>query len=460
MHAAQKKYHYGGDYILTYNDFVAAPDKVAFILQAIAEHKASTRAKIAKDAHLYYRQLNTEIMSYKKYIRNLRGGKQEDFFAANNKVASNFFQQFVDQEVQYLLSNGVNISDSAKTKIDRDLDTMLQNAAVEALIGGVAFCFYNVDRVEVFKLTEFAPLYDERTGTLMAGIRYIRIDADKPEYITLYEPDGVTEYKHTCDGVVTLYAPKRRYRQTIFTDSTRDVLGESDYNGVLPIIPLYGNKNKDSELVGCKNAIDLYDRVLSDFGNDLDRNSVIYWIVKNCGGMTDDDLYNLQAKLKTLQIVDVDADSGGGIEPHTIDVPTDARKTILEILEKRLYKDYGALNTDSLSAAATATQIKTAYLPLDEKVDGLEYCILEFLRKLFALAGVSGETPTFSRSRLLNDMEQTEAVMMAAQYLDEETLLRKLPFIQPDEVETIMSRVSTEEQGKFVRETTEPTGEV
>ena len=38
----------------------------------------------------------------------------------------------------------------------------------------------------------------------------------------------------------------------------------------------------------------------------------------------------------------------------------------------------------------------------------------------------------------------------AAQYLDDETILKHLPFLNPDEIKDILKRVTKEEAGRFV----------
>ena len=43
-------------------------------------------------------------------------------------------------------------------------------------------------------------------------------------------------------------------------------------------------------------------------------------------------------------------------------------------------------------------------------------------------------------------------IMMEANYLDDETILRKLPNISPDEVANILARKDAESQSRFVRE--------
>ena len=55
-------------------------------------------------------------------------------------------------------------------------------------------------------------------------------------------------------------------------------------------------------------------------------------------------------------------------------------------------------------------------------------------------------------------MEQTQMVLMAAQYLDDETLLGKLPWLTQEEVAEIMRRKSAEEISRYAVIDTSDTG--
>ena len=72
-----------------------------------------------------------------------------------------------------------------------------------------------------------------------------------------------------------------------------------------------------------------------------------------------------------------------------------------------------------------------------------------------ALVGIDA-VPIFKRNRISDQKEQTEMVLQAAQYLDEETVISKLPFITPDEVKGILHRKDTEDVDRMTRG--EPTG--
>ena len=60
--------------------------------------------------------------------------------------------------------------------------------------------------------------------------------------------------------------------------------------------------------------------------------------------------------------------------------------------------------------------------------------------------------PQFKRNRISNQAEQTQMVMLAAEYLDEETLLSKLPFVTVDEVKAILAGKDAESADRFEEE--------
>lgn len=442
----------------TYQDLLEATDKGAFILEAINEHRSSTLYRIAVDAEEYDRQRNVTIIQYQKVLYTLSGQAVPDNFSANYKLCSNFFNRFVTQENQYLLGNGVTLEDEAnKAHLGGDFDRKLQEAGRNALVQAVSFGFWNFDHLEVFKLTEFVPLYDEENGALMAGIRFWQIAPNKPLRATLYELNGYTEYVKPTDGDIQVKTEQRTYRQIVQRSEAdgEQIYDLGNYPG-FPIVPLWGNPHRQSELVGMRESIDCYDLIKSGFANDLDDASMIYWTLQNAGGMDDVSLAQFVERMRTVKAAVVDGDDGAKAEAHTMEVPYQSRVAYLERLEHDLYRDAQILDVDSLSAAQkTATEINAAYQPMDNKVDQYEYCVLEFLEGIFKIAGVE-DNPTFTRNKIANQMEQTQMVLMAAQYLDDETLLNKLPWLTPEEVQAALERLDKTEQDRFTTEPDEP----
>lgn len=457
--------------LLTFQDFQeAGKDKGAFISQAITNHKASREYRIARDADLYDRQQNSTINSYVQRIFSLSGTPVEDFTASNSKIASNFFHRLNTQRCAYSLGNGVSFAsarlqddefggtalvDSTKQTLGKHFDVDLYNICYKGLIHGVSFGFLYNDRLYCFPLTEFVPFWDEYDGTLGAGVRFWQLAPDKPMMAVLYEKDGYTKYASMVDGdssTLQVVQEKRPYILKIATiAATGDtaVVGAKNYSS-LPIVPFWGSKLKQSTLVGMKQAIDSFDLIRSGFANDLTDCSQVYWIVENCGGMTDEDLARFRDRLHLSHIASIpNADEGAAAKPYTQDIPYAARKQYLDDIRAGIYEDFGGLDVHTIAAGATNDHIDAAYQPLDENADDFEYNVVEFIQQLLSLKGIENDDPIFKRNRISNQQEQVDMVLSAANYLDDRTILEKLPFITVDEVARILKEKGTEDMERF-----------
>ena len=436
--------------MLTYQDFLqnVGSGLGTFLLRVIDEHKSSEAYSIARDAEQYDKQRNVTIMKFQKYLYTMKGSKIPDVISPNHKLASNFFNRFTTQLTQYLLGNGVTFpEDGVKEKLGESFDTELQRAGKYALVDGVSFGFWDLDKLRVFKFTEFAPLYDEENGSLRVGIRFWQLAPNKPLRMTLYEEDGYTEYiKHDRENVQELQ-PKRPYK--LIVKSTQ-ADGVEIYNGGnypnFPIVPLYANDYHRSELIGLRENIDAYDLIKSGFANDLDGH-LLYWAIQNAGGMDDVDVARLLERIKTMGAAVTD--DGSVVNPHAIQIPYESRIAYLDRLEQDLYKDFGALKVENMSArSTTATQIKSSYTPLDMKANGFEYQCIEFVQGILKLQGIDA-TPQFKRDKIANYQEETSIILQSANYLDDETILKHLPFLTPDEIDDILARKEEEEAERY-----------
>ena len=440
----------------SYQDLIAASEneaaKMAFVFAAITEHKGTTPYIIALDAEQYYRGLNPRITKYEKIIYDMRGNAHVDKWTPNHKIASNFFNFAITQENQYLLGNGATFTkDDTKAKLGDDFDTRLQDLGKKALVGGVAFGFFNLDHIDTFSLLEFVPLYDEENGALRAGIRFWQVSPDKPMRATLYEEDGYTDYIRANDKSAMLHE-KRPYKLKV---RTSEADGEEIYDGEnypsFPIVPLWGNDKKQSELVGRQGTIDAFDLLNSNLVNNLDEANYIYWVLTNCGGMDDIDDAKFIEQLKTTHVAHADGDSGATAEAHTIEAPYQASESAIQTIQRRLYEDFMCLDVNSLSAAnKTATEIKAAYQPLDSKCDMYEYCVIEFVQKILELAGIDDKV-TFTRSKVVNKSDEINTLLAAQAYLDDETIVEQVCQILgiADKTDEIIRKRRTEEQSRF-----------
>lgn len=423
-----------------------------FLRSAVREHQGSKAYKDAVDGMAYYNKHNITIEKFQKFLFTLSGNKTPDIWSSDYRLKTLMFRRLVLQEVGYICANGVSMD--KKEKLGTDFDNKLQTAAKLALAQGVAFGYWNLDHLEVFSFADtpgnpgFVPLLDEKTSELMAGIRYwFRETGNKMLFrATLYELDGVSEWAAEGSDDATMITAKRAY---ILKELRNDlgVVDVCDENYTrLPIATLYGNDTHESELVGLRGSIDCYDFIKSGFANQIDDTSGIYWILKNSGAMDDKDLAQFVQRMKSVKATLMDSADGTGAEAHTLDVPVEARKTMLEILRRDLYEDAQMLDVSALSAAEkTATEISAAYQPQDNKCADFEYFLIDFIRQICAVAGIENPEPAFTWNKVINQAEITSMVLSAAEYLDDETTLRHLPWLLPEEVPEILKRRDEED---------------
>jgi len=445
----------------TYNDLAeltAEQDRQAFVLAAIAEHKGSELFRIARRAELYYRHENPTIMRAQKLLYDYMGRAVPDIYSANNKIPCRYYFYFVTQLVQFLMGNGVSFGDdSTKARLGgASFDIAIQDLATKAQNGGVAFGFWNADHLEAFGVAgidepSFIPLYDETTGMLRAGIRYWQIDSAKPMRCTLYEEDGFTEYMQDEESKeLVIQQPKRGYVQIVETSEVggENVISDRNYPG-FPIIPFY-NINKQSELLGGQEVIDAYDLMASTMINNIDDGNVIYWILKNCGDMDDIDDAKFIEQIRRTHVAHP-GDGDGEVDAHTVEAPFAANEAALSRLRTQLFDDFMALDVKEIAGgAATATQIKAAYEPLNAKANKFEQQATAFILQLLKLLGID-DAPTYTRAVIVNKSEEIQTVLQAAQYLSDEYVTSKILEVNGDidKLEEIQAQKSAGEMARF-----------
>ena len=451
----------------TYQDLetigLSEKKRMDFIRAVVNEHKNSADYQIASDAELYYAKQNPTISKAQKYVYEEDGTKVPDIWSSNYKLTHGFFRRFVLQQVQYVLSNGVTFQKKeAKEKLGADFDNRLQELAKKAMTDGVSFGFWNLDHLEVFPFADtprspgFSPIYDRDSGLLRAGVRYwCTIDSGgttsgKTERFTLYEQDGYTDYIRREGEDMEPMGPRKPYSVTTRANGlgvVESVTGEN-YPG-FPIIPMWANDLKESEIIGIRPSIDCYDFNSSDLAGDISDSNGFFWTLNNAQGMDDVDLVKFVKKMNLVRAAALGRDVTA--EAHTLEIPVDAAMRMLEKLRSDMYDDMMLLDTaKALTSDMTATAIRFAYQPQDDRSGDFEYCIRDFISRLLALLGID-DKPAFSWNRIANQTEEIQAILMLAPHVTREYLVKKLLAILGDSdlVEDMLNQLAAEDLGRF-----------
>lgn len=445
----------------TYQDWQRIGGGAESARKIVESYRASDFFRRALDANRYFAGCNPTLDD--KYLLKVQTREQKDadgltrkvadtVRVVGNRVSSAFLRRFVCQQNQFLLGNGVTLEDAAlKDRLGRGFDVKLQQIGEAALLHGVSYGYWNLDHLEPISaardlLSGCVGLLDELTGMVGAAIQFWQLSSERPLYMRVFEPDGVTVYR-AKDGKYDEEQPKRAYKQIVRRDALGEVVvGGDGYSG-LPVVPLYANDEHESELTPSIRAkIDLYDKITSDFGDNLDRANDVYWVLNNFGGSTDQALQVIQ-EIQELKVAMSVSDGAGSssAEPRTIEVPFQARQTALTLLERALYQDYMALSMSELTGGSlTNVAIQAAMTNLNLKCDHYEWQCFAFVQQVLALLGVETEEISFQRQQITNRSEMVEDIYTMRSDIDQETALKLNPYISQDDIPGIMEALEAE----------------
>lgn len=404
------------------NNGKTIPEEVEAIIK---DYEGSALCQNAQIANEYFIGNNVTIRNFEKFVYDTVGNKIPDIWSPNHKIACHLYKYLVIQLTLYLLGNGVSFNDeNTKKKLGKTFDQRCAEALTEALNGSVSFTFVNKDHIDVFTAREFAPLYDEETGALRAGVRWWQLEADRPIRATLYEEDGYTEFIKPKDGEMQILKEKRPYILHVAkSEATGEQIVDGENYPSFPIVPLY-NYKKRSELDGNRPVFDAIDLLTSGFANNVDAGEIIYWMLKNSGGMSQPDITKLIQQLKMTHVLAVDEDDE--ITPHSPDVKFQASEAVITRLRQQAFDNAMGLDVRQIAgSAATATQIKAAYEPLNSKTDLIEMQVTEWILGILKVLDIDDE-PTYTRSMIVNRTEEINTLSSAADHLSEEYVSGKI----------------------------------
>ena len=390
------------------------------------------------------------------YINNpvLRRGVLQDvkdlLRKADNRIAHNFHQLITDEEVDYLLSYAPLIdigSEDSNEKITEALgDQFLKISReldIEACNSGCAWLHYWVDVSK--KEIVYASVPSDQVVPIMADnlqktverlIRYYRITRTegiaKKSYLRVEVWDETTCEYFILPG-----------DQDSFTlGGARDDGTLTHKLGRIPFILFPNNNRHQGNLEKYKGLIDAYDIVMSGYVNDvMDIQQVIY-ILENYAGT---DLDEFTKDLKRYKTVSVGSDgidgSNGDLRTLTIDIPVEARNSLLEIIKKQIYTAGQALSRDVTSVGnASGQTLKFFYRDLDLKVGDKEVEFTVGYRELiraiceYKKLNVKGQIGiTFTRNRISNDEETAQICKDSVGVIPTELIWANHPFV--DDVE-------------------------
>lgn len=375
---------------------------------------------------------------------------------ADNRVSHNFHQLITDEKTAYMFTNPVLFDvgdDETNKKIKETLGDDFKSESAylctNATNNKVAWLHYWIEDNQflysVVETEQCLPIFDGKLKKKLIGFyRYYPIIEENEnginkEYVIFeyWDDKHCEQYKFrgNLSGTGLTYL-SGKYEE--FDHDLEEV----------PFIEFKNNRNMISDLKKYRDLIDIYDKVMSGYANDLEDIQQLIYILENYGG---ENLKEFLGDLKRYKMIKTetgaDGKTSGGLKTLQIEIPVEARNSILEILKKQIYESGQALQQDTENFGnASGVALKFFYRKLELKA-GLtqiefEKGFAKLIRVIMKFLKISdwkirAITQTWTRNMISNDLENAQIAneSKANETISDETIAKNHPWVEDPEEE-------------------------
>jgi hypothetical protein len=204
-------------------------------------------------------------------------------------------------------------------------------------------------------------------------------------------------------------------------------------------------------IVGVREDLAALDLMASQLVNNVSQAELVYWVLKNYGGMDDIADANFIVNLIKTHIIHVDDD--GSAEPHQITVPFEANNAAYNRIKQIIFDNLCGVNHETLEAGnLTATAIAAAYSKQRNYSAMMESRVFKFLRGLLKIAGVTErERFTVEYYETINTTEAIQNTVISAPYLGDTETTKRLAILNGsgERIDEIMKEKASEQLMQF-----------
>lgn len=416
-------------------------------------------------AERYYRN-ETDILSKPVKTNKLEDERGENPLRnADNRIPRNFHGLIVNQKASYMftapplfdignkLGNDV-ITDALGDEYRKNCMELCINAA-NASVGWVHYWADKTGKFEyaIVDSKQIIPIESRNLKRKLLGVLRIYTDIDEAN------GDTYTIYEYWNDE--SCWSFRRRtsdtledglmYYNTFIIPETGENSAEYRHEfGEVPFIPFYNNNIHTDDLKNIKPLIDVYDKVYSGFINDLDDIQELIFVLSGYDGT---DLNEFLHNLKKYKTVKVDSDEGNnsGVSTLNIEIPIEARNSILEATRKAIFEQGQGFDPQPENFGNQSGEaLKFMYSLLEMKAGLTETEFqLGFARLVRAICRHSGIEcrriiQTWTRTCIKNDMEQAQICQASVGIVSRKTILKNHPFCE--DADTELKQLEVEER--------------
>lgn len=389
---------------------------------------------------------------------------------ADNRVSHNFHQLITDEKVAYMFTYPVlfdvedkELNKKIKEVLGDDFKSESAYLCTNATNNKVGWLHYWIEdgkfQYATIETEQCIPVFDGKLKKKLVGFyRYYPVYEESDtgrimEFVVFeyWDKNHCERYRFrgNLTGIRLTYIPEA-YEEF-------DHLFEE-----VPFIEFKNNRNMISDLKKYKDLIDIYDVVMSGYANDLEDIQQLIYILENYGGENLKEFLGDLKRYKAIKTESTPSGAKGGVSTLQIQIPVEARNSILEILKKQIYESGQALQQDIEGFGnASGVALKFFYRKLELKA-GLTQIEFEkgfnkLIRVIMKFLKVSGWdtrsiTQTWTRNMISNDSENAQIAAESVNVISDESIVKNHPWVENLEEEMKKIRQQKEEAQKRQQE--------
>lgn len=445
------------------------------ISKMIAEDKVSPAKEAMREGIAYYEIENTSI-SNKKFNMAVIANEEVELDTPNNQRKHGFFRIVVDQKVGFIKtptfqSENETASETIRKALENDeFPDLLNDWERGATIKGVEYLHPYISptgelEFVIFPATQIIPIYDTRfEKNLVGALRYYEYILDQNgtkktlHYVEIYGPNDVEFWEEYDEGKF-----RRTSIEPHFTISNSKNGESGGAWGIPPIIPLYNNTGKTSDLKLGRDSLDDYDLHKSVMSNELEeiQEALLHIQGMSVSGENQDEIRKEWAKvkknIKTLKMIITD-DPDAKVESIKNDIPTQAKDSILDRNRSEIFTLFMAVDPNQVGDGnITNIVLKARYLLLDMKSNLMIAKLKKAVRKLlwflneYNTLTKNGEKfdpkeieITVDKNILINEAEVIQNLNLSVDTMSLESRVARHPYVTDPESE--LERLKEEEK--------------
>lgn len=409
----------------------------------VPNHQAYTIS--ADVAERYYNNHNDVETGHKS------ADKTNPLRNADNRISHNFYQILVDQTAGYMFTYPPTLgtdNDELNRLINRTLgdnyNKVCKDLSIDASNNSNAWLHVWVDKSNRFKYAvvdgrQIVPIY---TGALdkelKVVLRVYELVEDSSNMYTVYEYWNDTEclsYRKDKNGTLNEFqvfgVTNMDLQTTSFTNSLKHGWGE------VPFICFNNNNKGQNDLSNVKKLIDVYDKVMSGYINDIEDIQQVIFILEGYGGTNLEEFLGELKRYKTINTYN-DPQSKSDVRTLSIEIPVEARNKLSEIVERNIYKlGQGVdINTDKLgNIKGVVIDHLYGFLELKAGLKETEFRggfgkLIRFILKFLKLNADIDINQTWQRNKIRDDYELAQTISLLAPYTSKQNIAKANPLVE------------------------------